>query len=1030
MPFAHLHVHSAFSFLDGASDVRVLAQRCADLGMPALALTDHHTVAGVIRFRHACEKVGVRPIVGAEIALDDASHLTLLARNVLGYENLCRLLTKAHLRHERGSPQVCWEWVEQHAEGLLVLTGCARGAVPHAVVRNDMDGARRTLDRLVTTFGREACFVEIQRLGWPGDRILNTTLCDLAEGAGVRVVGTNNVHAATREDFYLRDIMTCIRTGSRIDEPHAERRINAEEYLKSPDVMRRIFKDFPEAIANTLRVVEMCEPFVIGGREFLPDYPMHPGEDAGKALTQKTLSATIRRYGEIPGDLLPQISHELGMIMRSGYAGYFLIVEDVVRFAREKGMRYAGRGSAGGSVVVRLLEISRIDPRRKLMFSRFMNTDRMHDPDIDLDFTREDRDKVTQYVTDAYGEDYVATVCTFQRYKARGAFREVGKTLGFREDELGVIAKRIPFHSHAGEIEKYLDTVPELRALNVTKERLTHLFHFCREIAGQPRHIGTHCGGVVISGKPIYGIAHLQEAAKGVNIIPFDKRDLENVEIPKLDLLCLPMFGAVRDTEAHMQRQALTADGLGDDDELFEYDAIPTDDPETFELINTGETAGAFNIQSPAQRVLQAELNAQSLDDIIVAVALVRPGPMKDDGKRRFLDGREDPKSIVYPHPLTESILRGTNGVLVFQEQVNEIGQAVAGLSAAASDKLRRVIGDRPTDEELAEWRDRFRSGAAIKGVSRGDADRVFDFIGNYTGYGFAEAHAVSFGDTAYRTAYLLQHHPAPFYAAMLNHQPMGYFPTFVLMQEAKRRGIDVLPLDVEYSRDNFTAAENTIRTGWRAVHGLSTRTRERMETERYLDPFVSLTDFATRVEPRRNELEMLAYAGAFDRLYPNRRALLWALAENRFGADLGENPLGLEMPSFSLPDVEDYTELEKCSLEWKSVGFCAKYHPMEFYRPHGTMTCAEAKSLTEPRRIRASGVTVNIHKPPTRSGKTVVFLNLSDETGIMDAVLFEDIYKRDGAELFKGGIVEIEGWMELERGKNLIAASVKAIQR
>lgn len=1025
MPFVHLHVHSAFSFLDGASDVRVLAERCADLGMSALAITDHHTVAGVIRFRHACEKVGVRPIVGAEITLDDASHLTLLARNALGYENLCRLLSKAHLRHERGAPQVCWEWIEQHAEGLVCLTGCARGAVPRAVIRNDMDGARRTLDRLSATFGRGACFVEVQRLGWPGDRILNAALRGLAENVGVRVVATNNVHAATRENFYLRDIMTCIRTGCRVDEPHPDRRINAEEYLKSPDAMRRAFTDTPGAISNTERVAEMCEPFVIGGREFLPDYPMHPGEDAGKALTQKTLAATIRRYGEIPSDLLPQISHELGMIIRSGYAGYFLIVEDVVRFARDKGMRYAGRGSAGGSVVVRLLEISRIDPRRELMFSRFMNTDRMHDPDIDLDFTREDRDKVAQYVTDAYGEDYVATVCTFQRYKARGAFREVGKTLGFDQDDLGVIAKRIPFHSRAGEIEKYLDTVPELRALNVTKKRLTHLFHFCREIAGMPRHIGTHCGGVVICGKPIYGVAHLQEAAKGVNIIPFDKRDLENVEIPKLDLLCLPMFGAVRDTEEHMQRQTLMTD-----DEPFEYDAIPTDDPETFELINTGETVGAFNIQSPAQRVLQAELNAQSLDDIIVAVALVRPGPMKDDGKRRFLDGRADPKSIVYPHPLTEPILRGTNGVLVFQEQVNEIAEAVGGLSPGAADKLRRVIGDRPTDEELAEWRERFARGAAEKGVSRADADRVYNFIGNYTGYGFAEAHAVSFGDTAYRTAYLLKHHPAPFYAAMLNHQPMGYYPTFVLMQEAKRRGIEVLPLDVEYSRENFVPAENTIRTGWRAVHGLSARTRERMETERYLDPFVSLTDFTTRVEPRRNELEMLGYAGAFDRLYPNRRALLWALAENRFAADVGENPLGLEMPTFSLPDVEDYTEMEKCSLEWKSVGFCARYHPMEFFRQPGTITCAEAKALPTARRIRASGVTVNIHKPPTRSGKTVVFLNLSDETGIIDVVLFEDIYKRDGAELFNGGIVVIEGWMELERGKNLIASSVRAIER
>lgn len=1025
MPFVHLHVHSAFSFLDGASDVRVLAERCADLGMPALAITDHHTVAGVIRFRKACEKVGVQAIVGAEIALDDASHLTLLARNGRGYENLCRLLTKAHLQHERGSPQVSWEWVEQHAEGLLCLTGCARGAVPRAVVRNDMGGARRTLDRLSSTFGREGCFVEVQRVGWPGDRILNAALRDLAESVGARVVATNNVHAATRKDFYLRDIMTCIRTGRRIDEPHPERRINAEEYLKSPDAMRRTFTDCPEAVANTGRVAEMCERFAIGGREFLPEFPLHSGEDAGKALAEKTLSATIRRYGHVPADLAPRIERELDIITRSGYAGYCLIIEDVVRFAREKEMRYSGRGSSGVSVVVRLLGISRIDPRKELMFSRFMNKERMHVPDIDLDFAREDRDKVAQYVTSRYGEDYVATVCTFQRYKARGAFREVGKTLGFQQDDLGVIAKRIPFHSQAGEIEKYLDTVPELRALNVTKKRLTHLFHFCREIAGMPRHIGTHCGGVVICGKPIYGVAHLQEAAKGVNIIPFDKRDLNSIGVPKLDLLILPTLSAVQDTEQHLERENILSD-----DEPFDYDAIPTDDPETFALINTGETAGTFNIQSPAQRMLQAELHAQNLDDIIVAVALVRPGPMKDDGKRRFLDGRRDPKSIVYPHPLTEPILRATNGVLVFQEQVNEIAQVVGGLPPGAANKLRHVIGDRPTDEELAEWRERFARGAADKGISRGDADRVFDFIGNYTGFGFSEAHAVSFGDTAYRTAYLLQHHPAPFYTAILNHQPMGYFPTFVLIQEAKRRGIEVLPLDVEYSRDEFKATENTIRAGWRAVHGLSTRTRERMEAERYLSPFVSLTDFVTRVEPRRNELEMLGYAGAFDRLYPNRRALLWALSENRFGVDLGENPLGLEAPSFSLPDVEDYTELEKCSLEWKSVGFCAKYHPMEFYRPPGTMTCAEAKALTTPRRIRASGVTVNIHKPPTRSGKTVVFLNLSDETGIMDAVMFEDIYKRDGAELFKGGIVEIDGWMELERGKNLVASSVKAVER
>ena len=1028
MSFVHLNCQSAFSFLRSASDVKTLAAHAANLGMSSLGLTDRNTVAGVYQFQRACHEVGVKPIVGATLSLPDDRHVVLIAQNATGYQNLCHLLSDAHLENDRNDPSLPLDRFAGRTEGLVCLTGSRRGVIGREVIRGDEAGAIRTLDTLSALFpGR--CYVELQRTWIPGDRVVNRRLRMLAERIRTPVVASNNVRYVHKSDFPLCDAMNCIRVGAKIDEPHPERPFNAEQYLKPSGDMARVFRNCPEAIANTRHIAESVEAIALGGRAYLPRFPFLGGQSAVGLLRQKVYEGARRRYRDVSPSLRRRIDHELDTITALGFADYFLIVADVVEIAAQKGIRFAGRGSAADSVVAYCLRVTNVDAHsRDHTFERFMSRERRNSlPDVDIDFDARYRDTIAAYVTQTYGEDKTAACAIFHTYGARGAVRELGKVLGFPEASLRTLAKRLPSFSNAGSVERLLDELPELRALNLPVDRFEMLFQRCSEIAGLPRHIGTHASGIIVTGLPIQGVAPLQRSAKGVNIIPFDKVDVEDMGLVKLDFLHLRMLSAVEDAMQVVSRKALLQD-----EEPLAFEAIPLDDDETYRMINRGDATGAFQLESPPQQILQVRAHAKNIEDIIQSVAAIRPGPIKGEMVEPWIRRREGKEAVTPLLPELEPVLGRTYGVLLFQEQVIDICVVVAGFTPGEADLVRRALTRRRTRDEMDTIRRRFIEKAMARGYDRAKAEEVFSWVEAFGGYGFPEGHSAAWGDTAYRTAYLLCHHPAEYFAGMLSNQPMGFWPSGVLIQEAKRHGVRMLGLDINESREACVGREGVIRAGWTTVKGISAATGERMTQERQLADFSGVVDFARRVLPKRDELESLVTAGAFDAIHPNRRALLWRLAQADLSVEAPPDGLDIREPRFSLPDIPSFSDAELCRLERMTMGFSARWHPMEFFREELTrrniLSCQDSKRGEHGEWRRVAGLLACARKPPTKSGALVVFLTLGDETGMAHVTMFDSVYQEYGNALYARRPILVEGRLDRERGRTITAERVDVL--
>ncbi len=993
--FVHLHVHSPFSFLDGASRLEELVAGAAAFGQPALALTDHDSVAGAVAFHRLAQAAGLKPIQGAEVTLEGGYHLVLLARNPRGYANLCALLTCAHLGSERRHPTLRLREVPRELlTDLYALSGCRRGEVPYLLLRRRHAAAREAALRYREWFGRDGFFLELSAEPLPGTRALNRSLAELAGHVGVGLVATANVHYRHKADFPLHDLLTCVRTLTRLDEVHPERRLNAGNHLRSTAEMTRLLEEYPEAIRTTGRLAESCQPALELGVRRHPRFPLPPGEeDAPSYLRRLVYEGARRRYGELSRAIVDRLEEELAVICRQGFADYFLLVADVVGYAREKGIRCAGRGSAADSAVTYCLGITEVDAiSRGLLFERFLSRERAENPDIDLDFDARRRDEVAAYVYRKYGRDRVAAVCTYHTYRARSALRDFGKAMGFPPEEIDRLARRFPW-TGADEIDRAVRELPELRDGDLPLRRYTNLFRACAAVAGFPRHLGTHLGGLVIGDEPLTTVTPLQLAAKGVAVCQFDRDYVEHLGLVKLDLLFLRTLGAVEEAGRSILKRHPD----------FDYERIPSDDPETYQLINQGRTVGVFQLESPAQRALQGRLGASNLEDIVASVALIRPGPIKGNMVEPFVARRRGEEAVSYLHPLLEPILRKTYGVVLFQEQVIEIATAVAGFGAGEADRLRRVMTHARSLREMEEIRELFVARSIDRGIEEKVARDIFDCLAGYASYGFCEAHAAAFAVTAYKTAYLIRHYPAEFFAAVLSMQPMGYYPPATICLEAGLRGVPILPLDINRSGREFTVEDRKGRKGIRVslarVKGMGQGALDSILTARERAAFRSFADFCRQVELDRGLLENLVLAGAFDRLHPNRRRLAWELGLPTVGAGLFA-----EVPTVAIPD---YREEEKCALEWDILGFSPRGHPLRFLRHRlrqaGYLTTAQARRLPAGRRARVAGLPVRPHRPPTRSGRTVVFLTLEDESGLLDVTIFEAVYRRHGTLLFGG---------------------------
>lgn len=1029
--FTHLHVHTPYSFLDGASKIDRIVARAKELGMSSMAITDHNNLSAAVRFVKTAGAFGIKPIIGCELTLENDHHLTVLCRNKEGYGNLCAILTEAHMKNPRGSPKTQMETLRVHKEGLIALTGCRRGLVPSLILQKRFDEAQKSIEIYESIFGKEWLFVELSETLLPGSGGLNKALSELAHVRRLGLVATNNVHYLSKDDFPVHDVLTCVRTLTKLDEVHPERRLNAENYFKSPGEMMAEFKDYPDALQMTLEIAGKCQvPLELGKPNFPKFMPPSGFASSKQFLKHLVFQGAHRRYAKVDGTVRDRLEHELGIIEKLGYEDYFLVVWDLVEFAQKRGIRHAGRGSAADSAVAYCLQITDVDPvAHNLLFERFLSVERGEKPDIDVDFDSRRRDEVTAYVYEKYGKDHVASVATYNTFQGRSAIRDLGKAIGYSTEQLDLIAKRLPYLPASG-ITQAFEKVPELKALGISPGKLKTLLDVAEKVTDLPRFLSTHLGGVVISNDSITCLGPVQLAAKGVPILQFDKDDVEDLGLVKIDLLSLRTLGAVEDCLSY----------LGDSSPV-DYEAIPFNDPDTFESLRRGDTVGVFQLESSAQRALQARLGADNIEDIVASVALIRPGPIKGNMVEPFIKRRHGLEDVVYLEPRLEPILKKTYGVILFQEQVIEIASVIANFSPGEADRLRRVMTHQRSGEEMEKLGHLFIEKAAETGASRETALRIFESIKGYASYGFCEAHARAFGTTAYKTAYLVQHYPAQFFAGILNNQPMGFYPASTVSLEAKRHGVSVRGVSVNRSEKDVTVVNGEIVLPFKMVKGMSDKAIEAILSERKSGAFSSLEDFVRRVRVDSDILRSLILCGAFDDLGFSRKYLLWELPHVLSGEQEVQSERLLQGNSApgsgpgSVPGwvtAGEFSLAEKVRFEYEVLGLGVSAHPMELcrqsLRERDFVGSADLSRVPPGEFVKVGGIPVRPHRPPTRSGKTVVFLSLEDENGLVDVTCFENVYKKYGKFLFPGEIIPLGIWGQVQKRGNAFSVNARTV--
>ena len=1037
--FAHLHVHSNFSFLDAGSSVQQLLDQAKAKGYKTLALTDHNGLYGAVRFYDYAKQIGIKPIIGVELDIESGHHLVLLARGLQGYSNLCKIITRAQLSHEKGEVKASLGLIEQYKDDLFCLSGCTRGEILQLIIQERFDEAKAAAQRLVDIFGREGFFIELQNHMLPGTALLNSKLQLLASELNIRCVATNNVHYATKDEFKVQDVLVCVQTLTTLDDADLLRKKNAEYYLKSARAMGNIFRRYPDTLAAAGWIADRCNLDLNLGTFRFPDFPLPLNETAYSYLCKLCFDSLPKLYKPITPNVLERLQHELGVINDLGFPEYFLAVWDIVRYARSKGIRCSGRGSAADSLVAYCLGITIADPiEHNLLFERFLNPERKGMPDIDIDFDAARRDEVIDYIYNRYGEDKVAMVCTVSTLKARSSLRDIGKAMGFANDDISAIASAIP-HIGGKRIRDAMNKLPELKNSNLPINRLEALIDICEKVDNFPRHLSVHLGAVVICKGLLTELVPLEWATKGVVVTQYDKDDIEALGLVKMDILGLRNLSAIEDSlEPIKENHGVDLD----------IDNIPLDDEATYEMLRTGNTVGCFQVESPGMRGLLGRLQPEVFVDIIAQISLFRPGPMQADMITPFIARRHGLEEISYLHPSLEPALAETYGVILYQEQVISVSHALAGFSYGQSDSLRRAMTKDRSQEEMEKIKESFLKGATDKGVDRSVAEDAFGRLRAFAAYGFCKAHAASFAKISYQTAYLKTHYPAEFLTGILNNEPMGFYPANVIMEEARRLGIQPLSVDVNRSDSKFrveydNAGVPGIRIGLSQVKSISKSQVDSILDARNDREFSSFTDFYKRTKCDQVVMEYLINSGAFNCFGIPRGKLLWLLGELLSKPKTKTNNVqGLYMSDLdyntgehieSLPNMPELSLHEQVKMDYDIIGLSAICHPMVFYREKLSKArikmSAELKNIPDNTIVTVAGVAVVCMRPPTKSGKVVVFITLEDETGLADCVVFPKVYEAYGNVIYNNPALIIEGKLQrMGKGISIIASKVKPL--
>ena len=1018
MGYAELHCLSNYSFLRGASHPEDLLERAAELGLTALALTDWNGLYGAVRFARAARKHRVRPILGASVAYAPGGRLVLLAESRQGYTSLCRLLSRAHLDHPRGGAVLTPANLAANRDGLTVLTGGPDGVLAPPLARRGIPAGVERLRELAQLCRPGHLYVELQSHHRLDEQRLNMALAQLAREVDLPLVATNGVLMAHRGDQPLQDVLACIRERTTLDEAHRRLLLqpNAERRLKAASEMRALFLAWPEAVEATLAIAERCDFDLFSLAGHRPCIPIPPGETPFSYLHRLVLAGTCTRYRPVTADVLRQITHELDVIQGLDFAMYFLVAYDIVRACRERGITINGRGSAPNSAVCYALGITDVDPLKAgLLFERFLSPERPEPPDIDLDIEHERREEVIQYVYETYGREYVGMVCEVITYRARSAVRDVGKALGLTLQQVDRLAKALDTHAASG-VRHELGELPASEG-GIDGPVAAQLYDLCRRIDGFPRHLSIHVGGMVLANRPLIDLIPIEWAAMPErSIVQWDKDDLADLGFVKYDLLGLGMLTLIRRCN-----DLLVAEGRRRVDPA----SMSLDDEQVYTMIRGADTLGVFQVESRAQMSSLPRTRPSTFYDLAIQVALIRPGPIQGNMVHPYIRRRRGEERVTYPHVLLRPVLERTLGVPLFQEQTMKVAIVAANFSAGQADALRRAMGRKRSHSQMQALKDALLEGMQANGISERAALGIYQQLSAFASYGFPESHALAFALLVYLSAFLKVHFPVHFYCALLSSQPMGFYSPEVIVAEARRRGIEVRPVDVQHSFAECVVEEGRhVRLGYRYVQGISGAALERLDQERERGPYRSLIDFVERSHLPLDVLERLAAIGAFRSLGLERREGLWRVGEIRRSYRCGELP-GLAEALAEPVDLVEMQPDEEVIAEYGVLGFSPSTHIMELFRPRlqqaGVLSSDEVQLAPLHEPVTYAGLVVCRQRPPTANG--IIFMSLLDETGLANVIVRPPVYQQFRAAARRANLLVVHGRIERHAGVTNILA-------
>ncbi len=1048
--FVHLHLHSEYSLLDGACRIREIPARALECGHNAVALTDHGVMYGAVAFWRACRDAGIKPIIGCEVYVavgsrfersggEKYNHLVLLCENEIGYQNLIYMVSKGFTEGFYSKPRIDLELLRNHAEGLICLSGCLAGRIPSLLLAGDYQGAKDHAMMMSGIFGEDRFYIELQNHGMSEQQQILPELARLAEECGLPMVATNDCHYLRRENAQTQALLLCVQTNSVITDGRPFGFETDEFYYKNDGEMKMLFGKYEGALENTQKIADRCQFDFSFGEQKLPRFPLPKGVSADELLRIKTMEGWDGRLAD--GSLViprgeesvyrERIDYELGVIAKMGYSDYFLIVQDYVGYARRKEIPVGpGRGSGAGSLVAFLNRITDIDPIRfDLLFERFLNPERISMPDIDMDFCYNRRDEVIRYMFDRYGEEHVSQIITFGTLAARAAIRDVGRAMGMSYAEVDVVAKAVP--QEVGITLERAMKLPAMRTQYESSEKVKRLIDTAMEIEGMPRQVSVHAAGIVVTDLPVSRYVPLA-VSNGTLVTQFDMDTLAELGLLKFDFLALRYLTIIEDACKTIREK----------DRSFDIEKIPLDDPGTYRLLSKGNTLGLFQLESGGMRQMLSELKPQSLEDIIAAIALYRPGPM--DSIPQYIEARHHPERVKYAHPALEPILRSTYGCTVYQEQVMSIFRVVAGYTYGHADVVRRAMSKKKKAVLDAE-RESFLAGAAQNGVALPVAEGLFDDMASFASYAFNKSHAVAYAVICYRTAYLKRNHPCEYMAALMTSVQDNLTKLGEYIGECGKLGIRVLPPDINESRLYFHPKDGNIVFGLLALKNVGKQFIEGILKERSAEPFADFEDFVRRMAPydlNKRMVESLIKAGAFDGLGVYRSRLLAAyeqLIEVTQQKDRNNIAGQLDMfsaipeakaasPRFAYPEIPEFSLREKLLLEHECSGMYFSGHLLDGYDKH-------AKHLTEKTiadyldlervgdrdPVSVCGIVSSVTVKTTRKNEKMAFFVIEDRLGQIECLAFPGQYQklahhlRIEAPLYVNGTLSIRDEEEKE---------------